>query len=87
MRKNTKKIIESIRQHEVERRKNPVKFKYFYRHLALAYSTHHADMASPKRRGCGDVDSNRFAKQGGITNGAKWYSLQGGTCHNITMKI
>ncbi|XP_018580185.1 carboxypeptidase E isoform X2 [Anoplophora glabripennis] len=49
-----------------------------FRHLALAYSMHHTDMASPKRKGCGDVDSNRFAKQGGITNGAKWYSLQGG---------
>ncbi|KAJ8920476.1 hypothetical protein NQ315_005344 [Exocentrus adspersus] len=49
-----------------------------FRNLALSYSTHHADMASPKRKGCGDVDSNRFAKQGGITNGAKWYSLQGG---------
>ncbi|XP_044262132.1 carboxypeptidase E-like [Tribolium madens] len=49
-----------------------------FRHLALAYSTHHADMASPKRGGCGDADSDRFGKQGGITNGAKWYSLAGG---------
>ncbi|KAJ8954965.1 hypothetical protein NQ318_000396 [Aromia moschata] len=49
-----------------------------FRNLALAYSLRHADMASPNRKGCGDVDSNRFAKQGGITNGAKWYSLQGG---------
>ncbi|XP_050297220.1 carboxypeptidase E-like [Anthonomus grandis grandis] len=49
-----------------------------FRYLALAYSTNHADMASPNRKGCGDVDSSKFAKQGGITNGAKWYSLQGG---------
>ncbi|XP_063912973.1 carboxypeptidase E-like [Zophobas morio] len=49
-----------------------------FKHLALAYSTHHSDMANPTRRGCGDVDSNRFGKQGGITNGAKWYSLAGG---------
>ncbi|CAG9772666.1 unnamed protein product [Ceutorhynchus assimilis] len=49
-----------------------------FRQLALAYSTSHVDMASPKRRGCGDGDSAKFAKQGGITNGAKWYSLQGG---------
>ncbi|CAG9818282.1 unnamed protein product [Phaedon cochleariae] len=48
-----------------------------FRHLALSYSTHHADMANIRRKGC-DVDSNRFAKEGGITNGAKWYSLQGG---------
>ncbi|KAJ8977281.1 hypothetical protein NQ317_015566 [Molorchus minor] len=49
-----------------------------FRQLALAYATHHADMGNPKRRGCGDADSNRFATQGGITNGAQWYSLQGG---------
>lgn len=49
-----------------------------FRYLALAYSSNHADMANPKRGGCGDVDSSKFAKQGGITNGAKWYSLQGG---------
>ncbi|CAH1967571.1 unnamed protein product [Acanthoscelides obtectus] len=49
-----------------------------FRYLALSYSTKHADMANPNRKGCGDIDSNKFAKQGGITNGAKWYSLQGG---------
>ncbi|KAF7266981.1 hypothetical protein GWI33_019761 [Rhynchophorus ferrugineus] len=49
-----------------------------FRHLALVYSTNHEDMASPKRKGCGDVNSSKFGKQGGITNGAKWYSLQGG---------
>ncbi|KAG5865918.1 hypothetical protein JTB14_028089 [Gonioctena quinquepunctata] len=49
-----------------------------FRYLALSYSNHHADMADQSRKGCGDVDSNRFAKQGGITNGAKWYNLQGG---------
>lgn len=49
-----------------------------FRHLALTYSTHHADMSKPTRKGCGDVDSNKFPRQGGITNGAKWYSLQGG---------
>ncbi|ENN76419.1 hypothetical protein YQE_07080, partial [Dendroctonus ponderosae] len=46
-----------------------------FRHLALAYSSRHPDMASQHRKGC--VDS-QFAKQGGITNGAQWYSLQGG---------
>lgn len=53
----------------------------------MAYSTHHADMASATRTGCGDVDSNRFGKQGGITNGAKWYSLQGGNNYLTTLKI
>lgn len=54
-----------------------------YRYLALQYSTKHADMANPRRRGCGDADSSKFGKQGGITNGAKWYSLQGG--NNLTL--
>ena len=43
----------------------------------MAYSTHHKDMASPNRGGCGD-DGYNFGKQGGITNGAAWYSVQGG---------
>jgi hypothetical protein len=48
-----------------------------YRHLALTYATHHKNMANPKRNGCGD-DGYNFGKQGGITNGAAWYSVQGG---------
>lgn len=48
-----------------------------FRHLAMAYSTHHKDMANPSRHGCGD-DGYNFGKQGGITNGAAWYSVQGG---------
>lgn len=55
----------------------------YFRRLALAYSTNHADMASINRKGCGDVDSSKFAKQGGITNGAKWYSLQGGNYFSL----
>ncbi|XP_045467352.1 carboxypeptidase E-like isoform X1 [Harmonia axyridis] len=49
-----------------------------FRHLALQYSLYHADMADPRRKTCGDIESINFPKQGGITNGAKWYSLQGG---------
>ncbi|KAJ4443963.1 hypothetical protein ANN_05752 [Periplaneta americana] len=56
---------------------NGVTAKFCCRHLALAYSTHHKNMASPQRRGCGD-DGYNFGKQGGITNGAAWYSVQGG---------
>ncbi|KDR10344.1 carboxypeptidase E-like isoform X2 [Zootermopsis nevadensis] len=48
-----------------------------FRHLALAYSTHHKNMANPRRHGCGH-DGYNFGKQGGITNGAAWYSVQGG---------
>lgn len=44
----------------------------------------HEDMASTKRKGCyitdeADSDSYNFGKQGGVTNGAAWYSLKGGT--------
>lgn len=48
-----------------------------FRHLALAYATNHKNMANPKRRACGD-DGYNFGKQDGITNGAAWYSMQGG---------
>lgn len=46
-----------------------------FRHLAKAYSQHHADMADPNMKPCNDEN---FAKNGGITNGAKWYALVGG---------
>lgn len=48
-----------------------------YRWLALSYANHHIDMASPKRNPCRGGDTN-FGKEGGITNGAKWYSVRGG---------
>lgn len=47
------------------------------RHLALTYATNHADMSLVDRPGCGDGGYN-FGKQGGITNGAAWYSIEGG---------
>lgn len=34
-------------------------------------------MASATRKGCG-YDGYNFGRQGGITNGAAWYSVQGG---------
>jgi hypothetical protein len=34
-------------------------------------------MSNPKRSGCG-YDGYNFGKQQGITNGAAWYSVQGG---------
>ncbi|XP_022205490.1 carboxypeptidase E isoform X2 [Nilaparvata lugens] len=48
-----------------------------FRQLALAYASKHADMSSPSRKGCG-YEAYNFGKQGGITNGAAWYSIDGG---------
>ncbi|RZF32449.1 hypothetical protein LSTR_LSTR012660 [Laodelphax striatellus] len=48
-----------------------------FRQLALAYASKHADMSSPSRKGCG-YEAFNFGKQGGITNGAAWYSIDGG---------
>lgn len=45
--------------------------------MALGYAEHHKTMANPNRPGC-DLDGFNFGKQGGITNGAAWYSVQGG---------
>lgn len=58
-----------------------------FRHLALAYSTHHKEMASAMRKGCGYGGYN-FGRQGGITNGAAWYSVQGGikSCFNYAVQ-
>lgn len=54
-----------------------------FRDLAMTYAEAHADMASPTRRGCKAIypdeqESYNFGKQGGVTNGAAWYSLSGG---------
>jgi len=34
-------------------------------------------MADPKTPSC-DVQDKTFSKQGGVTNGAAWYSVEGG---------
>ncbi|KAG7299519.1 hypothetical protein JYU34_016482 [Plutella xylostella] len=54
-----------------------------FRDLAMTYASCHADMASKSRRGCHVTSSDEsstynFGKQGGVTNGAAWYSLKGG---------
>ncbi|CAH0728768.1 unnamed protein product, partial [Brenthis ino] len=53
-----------------------------FRELALAYANAHADMASRNRPGCRAVPAlptaYNFGNQGGVTNGAAWYSLKGG---------
>ncbi|XP_072940410.1 carboxypeptidase E-like [Epargyreus clarus] len=53
-----------------------------FRDLAMTYANAHADMASASRAGCNvytaDPTPFNFGKQGGVTNGAAWYSLKGG---------
>ncbi|CAG9560514.1 unnamed protein product [Danaus chrysippus] len=52
-----------------------------FRELAMTYAEAHADMASANRPGCRFGDESNaynFGKQGGVTNGAAWYSLRGG---------
>ncbi|GBP04303.1 Carboxypeptidase E [Eumeta japonica] len=54
-----------------------------FRDLAMTYATAHADMASKTRPGCHSTSADdsslyNFGKQGGVTNGAAWYSLKGG---------
>lgn len=48
-----------------------------FRFLAQTYASKHPHMADPKMPGC-DNPKKSFAKQGGITNGAAWYSVSGG---------
>ncbi|KAE9556578.1 hypothetical protein FO519_000272 [Halicephalobus sp. NKZ332] len=49
-----------------------------FRHLAEVYASNHAHMAKNDHAPCDGTASNAFARQGGITNGAKWYSVSGG---------
>merc|ERR1712223_2242895 len=48
-----------------------------FKHIALTYSKNHPRMGDPSTPGC-DKQFNPFAKQGGITNGAAWYTVEGG---------
>merc|ERR1711988_1961019 len=48
-----------------------------FRNLASVYAGHHPRMSNPATPGC-DSPINEFAKNGGITNGAAWYSVPGG---------
>jgi len=56
-----------------------------YRHLAESYSLLHATMAHPHKP-C-DSFNDEFYENNGITNGADWYSVQGGmfgpVCTNV----
>ncbi|XP_034254819.1 carboxypeptidase E-like [Thrips palmi] len=48
-----------------------------FRALAQSYASVHPEMADPARQPCTVHDYN-FGQQGGITNGAAWYSVEGG---------
>ncbi|KAI1291850.1 Carboxypeptidase E [Halotydeus destructor] len=49
-----------------------------FRHLAESYAKRHKLMATRQNIKCAGDDEDDFGKQGGITNGAAWYSVAGG---------
>ncbi|CAG9533466.1 unnamed protein product [Cercopithifilaria johnstoni] len=49
-----------------------------FRYLAESYANKHAHMAKNDHPSCDGTITNAFTRQGGITNGAKWYSVSGG---------
>jgi len=49
-----------------------------FRHLAEVYASNHAHMSKNDHAPCDGTASSNFARHGGITNGAKWYSVSGG---------
>lgn len=66
-----------------------------FRHLAETYASNHATMAKP-HPACEMTGEGDFYKRGGITNGAQWYSVQGGmqdfnylssNCFEITLEL
>merc|ERR1711981_721090 len=48
-----------------------------FKHIAMTYAKNHPRMSNPNTPGC-DKSFNPFARQGGITNGAAWYTVEGG---------
>ncbi|VDK87869.1 unnamed protein product [Litomosoides sigmodontis] len=49
-----------------------------FRYLAQSYASKHAHMAKNDHPPCDGTVIDAFTQQGGITNGAKWYSVSGG---------
>jgi len=67
-----------------------------FRYLSESYAENHASMADPNRVPCEMTGDDSFGKQGGITNGARWYSVQNGmqdfnylstNCFEITLEL
>ncbi|XP_068211125.1 carboxypeptidase E-like [Palaemon carinicauda] len=48
-----------------------------FKHLAQVYANEHPRMSDPKRPPCTPGDYS-FGPEGGVTNGAAWYSVRGG---------
>jgi len=68
--------------YDESRSNNPVEYSQSpddqtFRALATVYASNHPRMADKSTKGC-DSPKNEFAQQGGITNGAAWYSVDGG---------
>lgn len=53
-------------------------FRASFSHLATVYANGHAHMAKNDHPPCDGTPADNFARQGGVTNGAKWYSVSGG---------
>jgi len=49
-----------------------------FRWLASTYARAHAHMSKSDHAPCDGTAADAFAQQGGITNGARWYSVSGG---------
>lgn len=49
-----------------------------FKYLAASYASNHRHMAKLDHKKCDNNEEEDFAKQGGITNGAAWYSVAGG---------
>merc|ERR1719402_65509 len=67
--------------YDESRSSNPVQYSrspddQTFRSLATIYASNHPRMADKNAKGC-DSPKNEFAEQGGITNGAAWYSVDG----------
>uniref|UniRef100_A0A1I7XUR7 Peptidase_M14 domain-containing protein n=1 Tax=Heterorhabditis bacteriophora TaxID=37862 RepID=A0A1I7XUR7_HETBA len=58
--------------------RNSRTLNFIYRWLAHTYANNHAHMAKNDHPPCDGTSQDAFARQGGITNGAKWYSVSGG---------
>ncbi len=60
------------------------KYVSFFRVMAYAYSSKHGVMAKP-HKSCDMTENATFAEQGGITNGAEWYSVAGGESFELSL--